>query len=236
MTLSANLNYNNQKINEGTLTFKIGNYEIGTVNVINGKAELNYTLDFNPGRYTLTASYSSENYNNLENTGTLIINRRNLNLITNPIQSSLGEGILITTNYYDENGSSAIGITVMSVYIDNELIHSKASDTGQISTGYTIPTTTTLGTHIISIMLENSYYNTKSINTTLEVTKTTASSTIENITGKINQTITLIANISTPNQIINEGIVEFKINNQIIGTQKVSENIARLSYIIPTTY
>ena len=249
-TFTATVKYDTtNNVNEGQVRFTLGSTVIGTANVSNGVATLDYTIPDEVADGTaITANYlgtSTYGASATSTSGTLSIRSEDLILEVEPLHSSINRGetleILISAIEnnppdYDEvtNGS-------ISLYVDNTLIQSNitydSQEEGYFHT-YTIPSNMTSGQHTLRAVFAQTSEYTETTATNTFIVRNPTHIVVSNTSGNAGQSATLLATIYDENDtIVTTGQAQFKQNGSLIdnGTVSVGNNgTASKSVTVPS--
>ena len=222
--LIANITSNNI-VNEGNVSFYIGNRYIGNALVIGGIAKIKYKPTENIGEYEIKATYNSNNYINSTNSSKLFVDAVSIELSCE--DGVVGLNGIITANIkgiYKNIYAGQVSFCIDGKHVNTtELVNNSASiiycplDAGKytINAIYSIDGKTSRAEDTIAYT----------------VNKADSITFIDNIGNIVNHVIVLIATVTSPNNLsINESYVIFFDDDLGIGTANVNNGKAMLSY------
>ncbi|PWL07993.1 hypothetical protein [Methanosphaera cuniculi] len=199
----------------GSVIFKVDN-ETFNVTIVDGKAQLNYTLpsDIEAGEHNITAELENPIYNANNITGTFTVTKLDIaNTTINATIKTL-ENYTINTIIKDTNGNPLVGTNNVTVEINGETIKTTITD-GVLN--ITLPTDK-LPSEIYNITItipENKYYYEATIKQQLNIEKriiqnqTLPTTTIKTLT---NKTISIVINDTEGNTLSGNIKAVVKIN------------------------
>ena len=199
----------------GSVIFKVDN-ETFNVTIVDGKAQLNYTLpsDIEAGEHNITAELENPIYNANNITGTFTVTKLDIaNTTINATIKTL-ENYTINTIIKDTNGNPLVGTNNVTVEINGETIKTTITD-GVLN--ITLPTDK-LPSEIYNITItipENKYYYEATIKQQLNIEKriiqnqTLPTTTIKTLT---NKTISIVINDTESNTLSGNIKAVVKIN------------------------
>ena len=241
----------NYVVNEGFVTFIIRNQVIGTANVINGLATLNFVYNTSIND-TIQAIYSgSDIYNPSNSSQVIVIYKQYTNIIISPVFCYVKDTVTFTAWILDEDhnnvssGKCVMKINGKTLKDENGKTIYRPVTNGIASFNVTLPATLE-GIHNYSMVYSgSSAYNGSRTTNALIISK-------RNYTVNLNITpnptkrgcnITLTTTINTSNLNINGGKVIFKINGKTLKYENgtviqigVLNNNAQISYTIPESF
>ncbi|MBQ6220311.1 MAG: hypothetical protein IJJ47_11310 [Methanosphaera sp.] len=238
----------NYVVNEGFVTFILRNQVIGTADVINGLAILNFVYNISVND-TIQAIYSgSDIYNPSNSSQVIVIRKQYANIIISPVFCYVKDTVTFTAWILDEDhnnvssGKCVMKINGKTVKDENgKVIYAKVNN-GISSFNVTLPATLE-GIHNYTIVYSgSSAYNGSRTTNTLVVYKRNYTVNL-NVTPnptKREGTVNLTTTINSSNLNINGGKVIFKLNGKTLKYDNgtviqvgVLNNTAELSYTIP---
>lgn len=239
VTFTANVKYNtNQNVNEGQVQFKMGETTIGTSNVTNGVATLDYVIPSNTSDgTTIKAIYVENNTyaSSTSNDGTLSI-REDTNVLLQNISGNRDSTIYITAEITDSDGDP-VNTGTAQLYIDNVASGQAVSVvSGEAEFSYNIANNATLGSHTIKVTYnQNDRYETSDGTATLTVRTPTVTTAVDTSANK-DSTVTLTVNVKDSNtQPVTSGTVNITIGTGSPVTCNVnSSGIATTTYNVPS--
>ena len=217
---------NGNIVYEGNVTFKLGN-KTSTVSIVNGLAQTTFSLkDLDMGDYELIAEFNGNNIQESSNTTAILsVGKKDIVLDTKKINTYAGSKILINETLYDVYGNQVVGKNKVAIKYNGKTILKTTITDGKLCEYIEIPKTLKSINNTLEIVVgENSKYNTKRCNFTVDLYKQGALININKITAKPGDYITLKATFKTnmTNENITSGKVAFKING--ITQKDVDEN------------
>lgn len=242
-TFTATVKYDTtSNVNEGQVRFTLGSTVIGTANVSNGVATLDYTIPDEVADGTaITANYlgtSTYGASATSTSGTLSIRSEdlilNVGVVTPSNNSSInrGETLEIGVSATENNPPdyTIVPNGSVSLYVDNTLIQSNitydSQDNMYLHT-YTIPNNMTAGQHTIRAVFAQTSEYTETTATTTFIVRNPTHIVVSNTSGNAGGEATLLATIYDENDaIVTTGQAKFKQNGSPItdGTVSVGNN------------
>ncbi len=249
ITLTAKVTTDdNKNVNYGKVAFKINNITVGYANVTNGTAQLVYQIPstWTDSKYDISVVYGETGvYKAASESGILTLNQNNLKTASatstkvsvTSFSANAGSTVTINATVKTTGGSNVKSGKVAFKINGNTIGYSNVSN-GKVSYKYKIPLTWTDQSYTITVVYGgNSDYQKSTGTGKLSLKDISSTTTLSNITSNAGKTITLQAKITASNNAtVNGGKVSFKINGKTIGTVKVSNGVAKLSYTIPSSY
>ena len=241
--ISYTFDYNGCLVNCGQVNYTVNGVNIGTVNVINGIATLNWTIpaDWNTGNYIINAVYdgTETNYANSTNNNTLTIDQTPTTTTTTiyPIHNFPGQIIHLTTNINDFYNNPVNGGRIY--YTLNGIDEGSA----QIINGIAIPNWIIPNWNPDNYVLITTYdgtetnYANSTNNNTLTIDQTPTTITVDPIRNYPGQNVALTSHIlDYYDNPISNGQVNYTVNGVNIGTVNVINDIATLNWTIPADW
>ncbi|MDO5852369.1 MAG: Ig-like domain-containing protein, partial [Methanobacteriaceae archaeon] len=225
---TAKIYPNTITINKGTVIFILNNSIINQTEVKENKATITYKLPntYIEGEYSIVVNYTgSEEYTPSSYTSSLIISKKNTQLITQPLTTQINKKTMITARIYSNNDTINEGTIIFSIN-NNTTIVKVQNNTATLN--YT-PTITGLQTIKINYTGSNIYQQTDKT-TTINIEKQNTTMIIFDKNTTINRKTMITAYVYNYNNTINEGTIIFSTNNTTIGTAPVKENKASINY------
>ena len=124
-TIKTLITSNNEIVNEGTVSFYIKDELLGTVEVINGIAELEQTFSLKPNKYVITAVYNGTDvYTYQEKTKDINLIGGATTILINPINAKPDDNVTLKAQIIDTNNMPLLtGTVIFKIYDDNILIY-----------------------------------------------------------------------------------------------------------------
>ena len=232
VTANVDVTENGNPVN-GNVIFTI-NGETYNVTIVDGKAQLNYTLpsDIEAGEYDVSAEFTNPMYNTKTVTGTFTVVKLDIENTTIDETIKTLENFTINTIVKDTNGNPLVGTNNVTVEINGETIKTTITD-GVLD--ITLPTDTMeANTYTFTVNIEeNNLYNAGKITGTLTIQKRDADVTID-VTTPVNTVGNVTANVDvTENANPVNGNVIFTINGETYNVTIV-DGKAQLNYTLPS--
>ena len=226
-------------INRGVATFKLDGNVIGTINVVDGSANLTYTLphDIVAAKHNIEVEFKDQYYNDAVNTKDVDVLRCDIADVVIPeITIKTQQNITIDTILNDEFMRSIVGESSVEILVDGLSQKNITITDGVLNTNVVMDELLE-GEHIVTINIkENGLYNAKTITTKVTIEDRDAKITIDKINNpttlgnlSINTTV-----IDTEGKIINQGVVIFKLDGRTIATVDVVNGSANMTYTLPS--
>ena len=239
----------NQKVNDGIIIIQdINSNVIGQTNVVDGVASFNQTF---AKQYDddIIIIYESADYTT-QTTIHMLIKKMSVNIVFDDVSLIAGQKTNITVRVTDEdnqevtNGKLVIKVDGQTIKDANgKVIYAKIKD-GVASVEYDVPSTLTgKNVNITAVYSGSTVYDSARTQINTTIINTTPTLTTENIIASSGQIVTLKANITVGNSIINSGKIVFKINGKTVKDEngkviyaKVVNNTVSVEYKIPENY
>ena len=211
-------------VNEGNVTFYIGDVKIGKVNVINGSASLVY-VPLISDEYAVKAVFSdSVNFLDDEDIVTYSVAKADSTLIINNFNGTVGHIVNLSASILSSNNLT-INDGVVTFFDGSLEIGSSGMNNGVASLEY-IPTVA--GEHTITAIYNSNNYISSNNTSKLLVDSASVEIVVDN--GIVGFNSTFVANVKGLYGIINEGTVAFYVNDNLIGKINVVNGVASLTY------
>lgn len=242
-TFTAHVKYDNTvNVNEGQVQFTLGSTIIGTGNVSNGVATVDYTIPSSVETGTsISANYLGTNTYGTSATltnGTLKI--RTTPTVTVDAVSANRDSTAVLRAYVENSSGTVITTGSVEFYIDDTKVATTnvtnpKSDKFEYS--YNVPNNATAGTHTIrAVFIQDDDYTTSNGTANLTVRMPTHI-VAPAVSGNGGATVNLVASIYDENDaIVTSGQAKFKQNDTVIinGTVSVGNNgTATKQIVIP---
>ncbi len=253
------LDENGNPVSEGQVAFKLNDVtlkddkgEVIYVDVIDGVAQLEYTINNTAKNYTITGLYyGSDNYNtDKSDYAVMTVERASIDttITVEDITAEYGDIITLTAKVVDDEGNlvngGKVAFKLNGVTIKDEngdVIYAQVID-GYASINYTI--TNNPKDYVITASYSGSgvLQPSRSEEATLTVLERTVNVDVDQITGvKSGDKVTLKAIITDKNsELVEDGVVVFKINGKTLRDENgdsikatVVDGVATLDYDIP---
>ncbi|RAP43728.1 hypothetical protein [uncultured Methanosphaera sp.] len=181
------------------VTLKDNNGNPIKIKMTNGVATLNYTLSgFGGKTYRVTAVYGNDSYNRIEYTTNMTIQKVNVSFIQKEITAYAGQNILLNETILDQNGNQLKGTTKAAVKVNGKTIAHMNIVNGLLLTNITLPSGLRAGDNNFTIVLgDNNRYYSMTTTSKLVILKEDPVISIEKLTAKSGEFITLVAHITT---------------------------------------
>ena len=225
-TLNVTIVCENAKlINEGIVEFFDNDVSIGNSSVIDGKASIKYAPKVY-GSHTLKANYSmTNNYTDSNTESAMLVDCVFIKI--DSYEGTVGYDFTIQANlstlYHDiEDG-------VVKFYEDNTLVGT-ADIVNNVSQFLFTPKHG--GNHIIkAVYCESSKFNDSANSSSIQINKSSTTTTSVNITATFKDTVVIKANVKSSNDLdVNDSEIEVYMDNRIIGKANVENGVASLRY------
>ncbi|MCD7781957.1 MAG: Ig-like domain-containing protein [Methanosphaera sp.] len=182
ITITVLVSDNGFLVDGGVVIFKLNgvtlnNTEGGRLNatVVNGVATVTFTVSeqYSAKDYELTAVYSNNLYNKVNETTTLTISKANITTTINPLYITQGENTTLTLTLYGQNGNLVNRVIPVNIKANGKTIIGVNATVTDGILEITLPTDTFKNNYynITVILGENSLYNGLTLNTALIVNK-----------------------------------------------------------------
>jgi len=238
INLTAVINSNTENLKNLTVTFRLGQNTLGSVNVTNHTVILPYTVSklLNPTTYTLTISARGVNFQNtsMQTKATFLKEAEKTVVSVAKVLNTLGSTATITANITTSTGGK-IGTGQATIYLDNKKLATVNLNLGVVKYNYPISNSQTIGVHTIKVTYlgTDSYKSATGTNILGIQTKTDITS--NNYVGTIGKSINIKANIKSGNININNGKLKTYIANKLIEEYNITKGVVNYNYTIPTS-
>ena len=229
VTLSSSVvSSNNLVINEGIVTFMDNGNVIGLAKVVDGVASLSYTPNI-AGEHLISAVYNGDNYLSSSGSASLLVDSASVDV-------SAGNGIVGFNSTFVSNVKGLFSIInegFVSFYVDGVFVGKASVVNGVASLTYT---PLLAGNFMLKAVYgESDKFSTVESSTIYRVNQANSQIVFNDVLGTVFHEVTLSSSVvSSNNLVINEGIVTFMDNGNVIGLAKVVDGVANLFYT-PTT-
>ena len=232
--------YYDKPVDEGSVNFTVDNTDAGTVPVIDGVAETNWTipLDYTSGNYTIIVNYQGTiNYLSSNNTSILTVTPTPTITTVSNVNNYAGENVTLTANVNDIYGNP-LNTGQIQFTVNNTNIGTISVINGVAGTNWTIPLDYNTGNYIIQANYQGTSNYLASNNTAiLTVDPTPTITAINNNHNYAGENVTLTANVNDIyGNPINTGQLQFTLNNTIINIINMTDGQATTNWIIPTNW
>jgi predicted outer membrane repeat protein/parallel beta-helix repeat protein len=231
---------NGNPVNEGKVTYKVNGTVIGTVDVSNGLATINWTIPSTwiGGFYGVVVNYlGSHKYLASTTTTNLTVTPIPTAITVDPVNGHAGQTVTITTHVTDSNGNP-VNEGKVTYKVNGTVIGTVDVSNGLATINWTIPTTWIGGVYsIVAEYSGNANYLASNNTTNLTVNPTPTNVTLDPVSGFAGQTVTINTHVTDSNSNpVKDGQVTYKVNGTVIGTADVSNGLATINWTIPTTW
>ena len=218
-SISGKVKSGSTNVNEGTVTLKQGNTNLGTAPVSDGDWTVsNIPYDkFKPEYYSLTAEYSGGNtYNSATGSATLTVNKG-----TPTIAVTTSPTITYAGDKYTVTGTCNVNGLNVTLKQDNIILGTASVSNGawtisDIDSTLVNPSSSTVT--ITATTTQTDYWNSKSATNNLKVNYITPSLSVESTSlyyGSINMPV-IQGNVKSTNGDYYQGNLDLYINNQLV--------------------
>ncbi|WP_455645652.1 beta strand repeat-containing protein [Methanosphaera sp.] len=210
------------------------------------------TLDLSAGDNTITVSYDgSETYSQTSTSLNVNVEGKTTTITVDSVSGVIGEKIILTANIVCSNDELVNGGRVVFKVngktlrdADGNIIYVTVSDSKAVIEDFVIPTTWTNSKYEISAVYSGNseFSSSRSENTTLSITKRNATLTLDKVTAKSGEVVTLSVKItdSTTGDAVTSGKVVFKLNGKTLKDAEgnniyclVENGVATIEYTLP---
>ncbi len=239
VTLIAEVyDYYGNPVNEGQITFTIGNATPITVPVINGAATTAWQIPSNwsAGHYTITANYNeTTNYLSSQGLGDLRVDSTPTNTTVPHTDNFTGQNVTLTAQVADYYGNPVNEGRVQFKVNGNNVGGQVSVNNGTATYTYTITGLNSGNYTILANYLGTSNYIASNNTGNLTVDPTPTNVTVNNEDGYAGQNVKLTAQVTDAyGNPVNNGQVTFTINGTNQGTVPVINGIATTTWLIPS--
>lgn len=215
---------------------KVNNVTIKNMQISNGKILHAYINNYSSEKYNLTIKFGGNDiYESSQWDGNIYLNKTEIKITTNNINTKSHKTINIKANLY-ENNKLATGEINAIIKINDITISSQTVTDGKINCNYTLPDHIGSGTYTITIKTGETgkYYN-ASTNAKLIVTKNYKYINTTNIKTKVNETINIKAQLlDEEGKLINKTTgCCVKIDGITIENLNVTDGLINFNYTLP---
>ena len=243
-----------KKAVNGTAVIKINGLSIKDINtqtsaitIKNGKGTLTMTLASYSGKeYTVTAIFSKTGFNRAENSTKMTVNKGTYKTFTIKLNGTSEQKIRIKQTLTDTNGNKIYGNTQVAIKLGDRTVKTLTVSNSILDTEIIVPYLPP-GENKFKITLgENYRYNTKIINSTINISKQDVVVKINSIKATPGKTVNLTATLTNKNTKtpVISGKYVFKVNGktvpivteffeEIYTTKNITKGLAKWEYTIP---
>lgn len=239
-TFTANVKYNSTiAVPEGTVQFALAGTNIGTPQTVsNGVATLTYTLpDSTVDQSEITATYIKTDTYGASTTSTpgVLSLRKALNFAMSDVYANRGSEAVFEVKLTDSN-STAITTGDVTLYIDGVStgLTSNPNSAGTVSFSYTIPSSTTTGTHTYTVKYaQNDSYDAAEASGQLTVRKKVTLTPVNISANAGSDAVITIKVVDEDSITVVSGSLTFTIAGETHTTQVTASGEATYTYSIP---
>ena len=215
---------------------KINEVTLENINVTNGHLLYSYVNDYSAKNYSITIIYGENGiYNSSKWEGTLTIEAKPLQILTNNIKAPAYSEISIKARVLDGN-EMASGVIKSVIKINNKTIIEENVTDGNINMAYRLPDEMGAGEYNLTIIAGDSRQYMNAMTTAkLIVTKNYKQIKAGNITARTNESIRILADIVDENdEPVNRTTrVNIKLAGRSIADLNVSDGKIAYDYVLP---
>ena len=229
---------NSTDVNEGKVRFYIGDKLIGVVDVINGRAVLEWIINETDGNHKINAFFGdTSGYvdSSDEMDFTVLTVPTNLTIDLSKVSGNRGDKVLITVNVRDNQGNP-ITSGLVEVYANGVYL-----GTFDVVDGKTYANWTVSGNpgkvSVMANYTDDYTYVDNQKTTSFEINKIKTSTSMSNYKGTYGKNTVLKATLKDANgKAIIDKYIKFYVNNKYVGQAKTnSQGIAALKYKVKNT-
>lgn len=239
-TFTANVKYNSTiAVPEGTVQFALAGTNIGTPQTVsNGVATLSYTLpDSTVDQSEITATYIKTDKYGASTTSTpgILSLRKALNFTMSDVYANRGSKATFEVTLTDSN-STAITTGDITLYIDDVStgLTSSPNSSGKVTFTYTIPSSTTTGTHTYTVKYaQNDSYDAAEASGQLTIRKKVTLTPVNISANAGTDAVITIKVVDEDSITVVSGSLTFTIAGETHTTQVTASGEATYTYSIP---
>lgn len=239
-TFTANVKYNSTiAVPEGTVQFALAGTNIGTPQTVsNGVATLTYTLpDSTVDQSEITATYIKTDKYGASTTSTpgILSLRKALNFTMSDVYANRGSKATFEVTLTDSN-STAITTGDITLYIDDVStgLTSSPNSSGKVTFTYTIPSSTTTGTHTYTVKYaQNDSYDAAEASGQLTIRKKVTLTPVNISANAGTDAVITIKVVDEDSITVVSGSLTFTIAGETHTTQVTASGEATYTYSIP---
>ncbi len=228
----------NNSVPKGKVTFKKGNETIVTVDVDNGYAKYQYETNYETSPLTYIYAYyvGDWKYDNSDGNGTYKVTKLNTATTASSIDAKPNSDIMFTARIMDETQNYVTEGNVTFTLADKVLGTVEVSK-GNARLRFNL-NSYSVGEYRVKCEYHGSsiYKNSSSTNT-LTVKRYETSIKGSPVNAVVGNVTTITLNILDEEKYnVNNGTVNYYVNNEFIGSANVSNGISSIEYLVPNQY
>jgi hypothetical protein len=220
---------------DGVIELYVDDLLVYAGNVTSDKPVISLNLtNYLEGTYPLIIRYTdSDVFDDASYTTTLKVNRIKTVIYSNNITAYRNNPVTLRASVYNYVDDTDEGL--VEFFLDDETIQTSQITNNTVSYEYVIPDTLDYGEHNLKIIYYGSdKYQQSETNTILTLKKYKTTLYIKNTTIDDNGLINVNLNLYSYNQTVDDGIVNFYVNGQLVDTADVTDNQAKI--VLPPEY
>ena len=224
----------------GWVTFWVNGTVIGAAGVSNGLATISWTIPTTwiVGVYGVVAEYSgSSNYMASTNTTNLTVTPFPTSVTVDPVSGQRGQTVILNAHVVDCRGNP-VKYGWVTFWVNGTVIGAAGVSNGLATiSDWIIPSTWTSGVYGVTAEYSGGNYLSSTNGTNLTVTPTPTGVIVDPVSGHAGQNVILTAHmLASDGDYLNDGRVTFRVNGTVIGSGNVSNGLATINWIIPSTW
>ncbi len=226
---------NDTRLVDGVIELYVDDLLVYAGNVTSDKPVISLNLtNYLEGTYPLIIRYTdSDVFDDASYTTTLKVNRIKTVIYSNNITAYRNNPVTLRASVYNYVDDTDEGL--VEFFLDDETIQTSQITNNTVSYEYVIPDTLDYGEHNLKIIYYGSdKYQQSETNTILTLKKYKTTLYIKNTTIDDNGLINVNLNLYSYNQTVDDGIVNFYVNGQLVDTADVTDNQAKI--VLPPEY
>ncbi len=228
----------NNYVSKGVVTFKKDNIILGKVNVSDGFAKFTYTTNYETSNKTYVyASYVGDwKYASSNGKGTYEVTQLKTTISPNAINANPNSEITLSSIIRDQNQNYATDGSVR-YSINNTVIGTATVRNGVATLRHTLKEYVAGNYRIKAEYLGSKVYKPSSNTNTMIVSRYGTTIRGEEFYAVVGSKSTMSLSVVDDEKYnVNSGEVKFYLNNEYLGTAKVSNGVATLEYTVPSKY
>ena len=239
VTLNATVTTDTTDTRNLTAYYRIGTADIGSTQVVNGKAVLTYRVPvfFNPTTYQLTVKIEGINFQNATgiNTATFTKAPEEVNVNVNKALTTAGSNVALTAIITTGTGGK-IGSGQAEFYVNNEKIGTTSVKLGNANITYTIPANEVPAIKTVKVKyLGTADYRPSEGNNTLGI-QSKSSISVADTTGKLGEQVSILANVTSGAKAVNGATARISIGSHNIANVTIVNGKVTYKYTIDNTF
>ena len=239
VNLTANLtDGDGNPLKDRTVTFNVDGTEYTAITNVYGITTLPYKITVASGTHIITVTFNGDDYYKpVSSNGTLTVSKASTKTTVIEVKGYPGQNVTLTAYVTAVNGVTVNEGRVKFTVGNATSVYANVTN-GTATFNWTIPSGWSVGFYdIIADYQGTGNFTESSGNSTLNVTPTPTSTTIDSVANFAGQNVTLAAHVKDHyGNNVKEGLVKFTVNGVILGPVNVINGMTTLNWTIPVNW